>query len=44
LRNIATIRNNDWEKLEPFFTIPNPVRAVDYQKVELKNKFLIPKE
>jgi site-specific DNA-methyltransferase (adenine-specific) len=44
LKDIATIKNNDWGKLEQYFTIPNPARTIDYQKVELKNKFLIPRD
>jgi len=44
LRNIVTIRDNDWEQLEQYFDIPNPIRAIDYKKIELKNKLLIPSE
>ena len=44
LKDIVTIRNNDWEKLEQYFTIPEPIRAIDYQKVALKSKSLIPKD
>jgi site-specific DNA-methyltransferase (adenine-specific) len=43
LNNIATIRNNDWDKLEQYFNIPNPVRAIDYQKASLKKDVIIPK-
>ena len=44
LRDIATIRNNDWKNLEQYFTIPNPLRTIDYQRAELKNRFLIPRD
>jgi len=44
LRDIATIRNNDWKKLEQYFAIPNPLRTIDYQRAELKNRFLIPRD
>ena len=44
LQDIATIRNNDWANLENYFTIPDPIRAIDYQKIAIKNKLLIPKE
>jgi site-specific DNA-methyltransferase (adenine-specific) len=44
LQNIVTIKNNDWVKLEPYFIVPNPIRAIDYQKIKLKDKVLIPKE
>ena len=44
LQNIVTIRDNDWGKLEQYFNIPNSIRAIDYQKIELKNKLLISKE
>ena len=44
LRDIATIRNNDWTKLEHYFSIPDPIRAIEYQKIEIKNKLLIPKD
>ncbi|MDR2292874.1 MAG: site-specific DNA-methyltransferase, partial [Prevotellaceae bacterium] len=44
LRDIATIRNNDWTNLEQYFNVPNPARTIDYQKVELKTKKMIPND
>ncbi|MDR2562439.1 MAG: hypothetical protein LBC98_00690, partial [Prevotellaceae bacterium] len=44
LNDIATIRNNDWAKLEPYFDIPNPIRAIDYQKTTLKKGTVTQKE
>ena len=44
LNNIVTIRNNDWKNLEKFFVIPEPIRAIDYERVKLKDKKLIPLE
>jgi len=42
LKDIATIRNNDWKNLEQYFSIPSPKKTIDYLKVELNNKCLIP--
>jgi hypothetical protein len=42
LRDIATIRNNDWENLQPYFNVPNPVRTIDFQKTTLKKSVIIP--
>ena len=44
LHDIITIRNNDWEKLEQYFYIPNPIRSIDYQKAILKYNTNFPKE
>jgi site-specific DNA-methyltransferase (adenine-specific) len=44
LQDIVTIRNNDWPELEKYFIIPDSIRAIEYQRIELKNKFLIPKD
>jgi site-specific DNA-methyltransferase (adenine-specific) len=44
LRNIATIKNNDWTNLEQYFNVPNPVRTIDYQKTTLKKSVIIPQE
>jgi len=44
LRDIVTIRDNDWGKLEQYFNIPYPLRTIEYKKVELKNKLLVPRE
>jgi site-specific DNA-methyltransferase (adenine-specific) len=44
LRDIATIRNNDWTNLEQYFNVPNPVRTIDYQKTSLKKSVIIPQE
>ena len=44
LKDIVTIRNNDWNNLEQYFNIPNPIRTIDYQKTTLKQNVIIPKE
>jgi site-specific DNA-methyltransferase (adenine-specific) len=44
LNNIVSIRNNDWQKLETYFEIPDPVRTIDFQKTKLKSNIKIPKE
>ncbi len=43
LNNVITIRNNDWNELKNYFIIPEPVRNIDFKKVVLKDKKLIPK-
>ena len=44
LNEIITIRNDDWDKLKEFFIIPEQAAAIDYQKIKLIDKNLIPKE
>ncbi len=44
LNEIITIRNDDWDKLKEFFIIPEQATAIDYQKIKLIDKNLIPKE
>ena len=44
LKDIMTIRNNDWSNLEKYFIIPNPLRSIDYERAKLKDKKLIPDE
>lgn len=44
LKEIVTIRNNDWEKLQEYFIIPKQIRMIDRQKIKLKDKNLIPNE
>ena len=44
LNNIVTIRNKDWDKLSKYFVIPEPIRTIDFEKIKLKDKKLLPKE
>lgn len=44
LRDITTIRNNDWEHLQQYFDIPNPARSIDFQKTTLKKGIVIPSD
>ncbi len=44
LKDVITIRNNDWEKLKKYFIIPEPMKTIDFNKTILKDKNLIPKE
>ncbi len=44
LKNIITIRNNDWDKIKEYFIIPEPIKTIEYKKTVLKNNNLIPKE
>lgn len=44
LNNIITIKDKDWADLSQYFSIPNPLRNIDYEKVELIDKKLIPKQ
>jgi site-specific DNA-methyltransferase (adenine-specific) len=44
LRDVATIRNNDWENLQQYFNVPNPARTVDFQKTTLKKSVIVPKD
>jgi site-specific DNA-methyltransferase (adenine-specific) len=44
LKNIVTIRHNDWETLKDFFVIHSPIKTIDYKKIALKDKKLIPED
>ena len=44
LNDIVTIRNNDWSNLAKYFFIPNPLRNIDFERVKLIDKKLIPNE
>ncbi len=44
LNDIITIRDKDWDKLYDFFVIPEPVQTIDFAKIKLKNKKLLPKD
>jgi site-specific DNA-methyltransferase (adenine-specific) len=42
LDDIVTIRNNDWDDLQQFFNIPNPIRSIDFQKITLNKNVIVP--
>jgi len=42
LKDIITLRNNDWEKLELFFDIPKSIRIIEHKKIKLKKDVFIP--
>jgi len=44
LGEIVTIRNIDWNNLVKYFSIPNPLRNIDFERAKLIDKNLIPKE
>jgi len=44
LKDVITIRNNDWNKLKEYLIVPEPMRIIDYKKTVLKDKNIIPKE
>ncbi len=44
LKDVITIRNNDWDNLRKYFIVPEPMRTIDYNKTKLINDKLIPKE
>jgi len=44
LKDIITLRNNDWDKIKEYFIVPEPIKTIDYKKTVLKDKNLIPKE
>ncbi len=44
LKDVITIRNNDWSKLKEYFIVPEPMRSIDHKKTVLRNKNIIPKE
>jgi len=44
LHEIVTIRNNDWNNLKKHFIIPDPIRSIDYQRIKISDKKLIPAE
>jgi site-specific DNA-methyltransferase (adenine-specific) len=44
LNEVVTIRNKDWDDLKKYFIIPEPMRTIDFSKIKLIDKKLIPKE
>ncbi|MDY0160832.1 MAG: hypothetical protein RBR64_05790, partial [Bacteroidales bacterium] len=44
LKDIVTIRNNDWENLAKYFSIPNPLRKIDFERAKIVDKKLIPQD
>lgn len=44
LKGVTTIRHKDWDYLKDYFTIPEDIRSIDYKKIVLKDKKLIPTE
>lgn len=44
LKDIVTIRNNDWNNLAKYFSIPNPLRNIDFEQAKLIDKKLLPIE
>jgi site-specific DNA-methyltransferase (adenine-specific) len=44
LNGIVTLRNNDWSSLKEYFVVPTSIRAIDYQRAELKDKKWIPSD
>lgn len=44
LQDIITIRNNDWGNLANFFSVPNPLRKIDFERAKIIDKKLIPIE
>lgn len=44
LNEIQTIRNKDWDELSNFFIIPNQRKTIDFKKIIIKDKNLIPVE
>lgn len=41
LKDVITIRNNDWDKIKEYFIIPEPMKTIDCKKTVLKDKNLI---
>ena len=44
LKDIVTIKNNDWNNLAKYFLIPNPLRNIDFERAKLIDKKLLPIE
>ncbi len=40
LNALVTIRNNDWQELSEYFTIPEEIKSIDYQPAIQKNQKL----
>jgi len=38
LDEIVTIRDNDWEKIKPYFAIPDNIKEIDFIKIKLNKK------
>jgi len=44
LKDVATIRNKDWEELSKYFDIPQPMKTIDFKRTKLKKDCPIPKD
>lgn len=44
LNEIVTIRDQDWENLQNYFIIPEPIRNIDFDKTKLKNNIFLPED
>ncbi len=44
LGEVVTIRDKDWEKLKPYFIIPEPTRNIDFEKIKLKDNPILPED
>ncbi|MEA1972342.1 MAG: DNA methyltransferase [Candidatus Cloacimonadota bacterium] len=44
LNDVATLRHKDWNTLKDNFIIPDPIRTIDFKKIVLNNKKMIPIE
>lgn len=42
LNEVATLRNNDWSDLKKYYIIPDPIRKIDFEKIKIIAKNLIP--
>ncbi|GAB4199802.1 MAG: site-specific DNA-methyltransferase [Bacteroidia bacterium] len=42
LNDIVTIRDKDWIYLAKYFYIPNPLRNIDYERIKIIDKKLVP--
>ncbi len=39
LGEIVTVRDKDWEKIEGYFAIPEPIKEIEYQRIRLDSQW-----
>lgn len=44
LNEIVTLRENDWNAISKYFLIPNPIKKIEFEKIKLIDKTLVPQD
>ena len=42
--DVVTVRNQDWNKLEQYYFIPEPKRNIDHTNIQIRDRSMLPVE